>query len=504
MVRPDDSVALLDFEVAAHVDEGRRPTVGNPGFLAPRDRTGLDIDRYSLACLRLAMFLPLTTLLSLDRSKAAQFAEVIAGYFPVPPGYLADAVREITRGAPKPAGGGAEHHPRFAAGADGLAAVQQSVTRAILASATPDREDRLFPGDVRQFTGEALGIAHGAAGVLYVLSATGRGRFPEHEEWLISRALAPAPGVRIGLYDGLLGVACVLSHLGRVQEALKVTEACLAERWERLGPGLYGGMAGFAAGLLHLAGATGEPALHAAARRATQIAADRISRPRRDGDHAPAGLNRGAAGHALLFVRAYERTGDAGYLDLAADALGRDLDACVPDRKGALAVNDGWRTLPYLGNGSAGIGVAAEDYLRHRENDRFAAAVPLIRLAARSTFYVHSGLLAGRAGMIFYLSRPRPGRAGGPDSAGIGGDPDVAAQLRRMAWHAISYADGVAFPGDQLLRLSMDFATGTAGVLFAVSCAAGAQKAELPFLGPSQDSPYGDRQPTQERTWEEV
>jgi hypothetical protein len=503
MVRPDDSVALLDFEVAAHVDEGRRPTVGNPGFLAPRDRTGLSIDRYSLACLRLAMFLPLTTLLSLDRGKAAQFAEVIAGYFPVPHGYLAEAVREITRGAPEPAGGGTPR-PRFAADADGLADAQQSCARAILASATPDREDRLFPGDVRQFTGEALGIAHGAAGVLYALSAAGQGRFPEHEEWLISRALAPAPGVRIGLYDGLLGVACVLSHLGRVQEALKVTEACLAERWERLGPGLGGGMAGFAAGLLHLADATGEPALHEAARRATQIAADRISQPRRDGDHSPAGLMRGAAGHALLFVRAYERTGDAGYLDLAAGALGRDLDACVTDRKGALAVNDGWRTLPYLGNGSAGIGLVAEDYLRHRENDRFAAAVPLIRLAARSAFYVHSGLLAGRAGMIFCLSRPRPGTAGGRDDAATAGDPDVAAQLRRLAWHAISYADGVAFPGDQLLRLSMDFATGTAGVLFAVSCAAGAQKAELPFLGPPQNSPSGDLETTQERTWEEV
>ena len=97
MVRPDDSVALLDFEVAAHVGEGRRPTIGHPGFVAPRDRTGLDVDRYSLACLRLAMFMPLTMLFPLDRGKVAQLAEVITEHFPVLPGHLAGAVREITR-----------------------------------------------------------------------------------------------------------------------------------------------------------------------------------------------------------------------------------------------------------------------------------------------------------------------------------------------------------------------------------------------------------------------
>ena len=95
MVRPDDSVALIDFEAAAHVDEGRRPTLGNPGFLAPRDRTGFGIDRYSLACVKLAMFLPLTTLFALDLSKAGHLAEVISEHFPVPPEFLDAAVREI-------------------------------------------------------------------------------------------------------------------------------------------------------------------------------------------------------------------------------------------------------------------------------------------------------------------------------------------------------------------------------------------------------------------------
>jgi serine/threonine protein kinase len=533
MVRPDDSVALLDFEVAAHVSEGRRPTLGNPGFVAPRDRTGFDIDRYSLACLRLAMFLPLTMLFPLDRAKAAHFAEIIGEQFPVSRDYLADAVREITRGATtpgataqgattrprtsraaaarptaaarEPAGGSPDHlesapdrpgslerpgspdRPRFTADPDGLATVMAALTRAILASATPERADRLFPGDITQFGGEALGIAHGAAGVLYALSAAGGDRFPEFEDWLVSRALTPEPGDRIGLYDGLIGAACALCHLGRVHEALKLAEMCVAERWERLGPGLYGGTAGLALGLLYLGDTAGEPTLIDAGLRAAEITTDRLAPPPASRGGAPAGLMRGAAGPALLFVRMYERTGDAAYLDRAAVALGRELDACVTDRDGALAVDEGWRTMPYLGDGSAGIGLVAQDYLGHRHDERLADAVPRIRRGARARFYAQPGLLAGRAGMILSLSRRRPPGSptrdqDAPDQETA--DKDIAAQIQRLEWHAISYADGVAFPGDNLLRLSMDLATGTAGVLLALHCALRPEGADLPFLGP--------------------
>ncbi|MFC7099630.1 hypothetical protein ACFQQB_03525 [Nonomuraea rubra] len=54
--------------------------------------------------------------------------------------------------------------------------------------------------------------------------------------------------------------------------------------------------------------------------------------------------------------------------------------------------------------------------------------------------------------------------------------------VKGLRWHALPYAGGLAFPGDQLLRLSMDFATGTAGVLFALGAALGERPCKLPFL----------------------
>ncbi|WP_242886042.1 class III lanthionine synthetase LanKC [Actinomadura litoris] len=462
MVRPDDTIALIDFEVAAPAADGGRQTLANPAFIAPPDRRGTAVDLYSLACLRLALFVPMTTLFVIDRGKARQLADLIAEYFPVPRPFLDEAVAEITRGVPEvPA-------PAFEPDAGGWERARSSLSDAILASATPERNDRLFPGDVEQFSGGALGIAHGAAGVLYTLDVTGAGRHPAHEEWLAERAADPPRGTGLGLYDGLQGAAYVLARLGHLDAALGAVGHCLNERWERLGDDLYGGLPGYALVLSHLADLTGDTALEDAARRAVEIVANRAPQEKSPRP----GLLYGGAGTALMFVRWYERTGDEALLDLAGTALRRDVAACVTDGNGALHVDQGYRVLPYLGRGSVGIGLVVDDYLAHRPDDpEFEKVRASVRLAAMSRYYAQPSLFSGRAGMLFYLA--------GQDRD----DPRVARHVRDLAWHALPYEGGLAMPGEHMYRLSMDLATGTAGVLLALGAALHEAPARLPFLG---------------------
>src|ERR1700683_2721600 len=186
------------------------------------------------------MFMPLTTLFALDLGKAAHIAEVIAEHFPVQPEFLDEAVREITgaqacpaRAAARAAGGPGSAATRITADPAGWERTRQGLVRAIRASATPSREDRLFPGDIEQFAAPSGGLclANGAAGVLYALSEAGVECPPEHAEWLIARTAEPVAGARLGLYDGMLGVAWVLDRLGHPDAALRVADICLAERW---------------------------------------------------------------------------------------------------------------------------------------------------------------------------------------------------------------------------------------------------------------------------------
>ena len=495
IVRPDDTVAFIDFEAASDISEGRVRTVGNPGFAAPRDRAGFDVDAYSLACLRLAMFMPLTTLFALDREKAAQLAVVIAEMFPVPGNFLDEAVLEITRESVRPAAdvirpvappgaadGGAAGDAGGCARWDRLAA---DMVGAIRASATPDRADRLFPGDIDQlrFTGGGLGLAHGAAGVLYALTEAAGVRVPEYEEWLVTSVAEPPQGMRLGLYDGLAGVAYTLARLGHLDAAAGAALSCLGENWDRLGHSLYGGLSGFALAMLSVSDHVGEPRLADAAIRAAEIVAapyaaagGAVGRGAGARSRGAVGLLYGASGKALLLIHLYERTGDPAYLDAAEGAIADDLERCVTDGNGALQVDDGWRTLPYLARGSVGIGMVIDQFTAHRRNAAFADAARAIRLAATSGFYAQAGLFNGRAGMIAYLSGTRDESE--QDAAGR----VVGAHVERLAWHAVRYAGGLAFPGDMLLRLSMDLGTGTAGVLLGAAAALAPGGAALPFF----------------------
>lgn len=564
MVSPDElSVMLLDFEAAAHVGEGRRQAIAHPGFVAPLDRRGFEVDRYALACLRLALFVPMTTLLVVDRGKAAHLAEVAAAQFPVDRAFLDEAVKVIAGGgrgdegsvtgegragsavaglagdggvgsvaggggvgsavagsagdggAGQAGGGGgagaevagsAAHGgagpsaggPAVGPTGTGAAVVgrgsgsyvpvdpadwprsRDSMARAILASATPERDDRLFPGDIGQFAdGGGLGVAHGAAGVLHALDQTGAGRFEAGEEWLLEHTAPPPRGTPLGFYDGLAGVAYVLERLGHPERALELTERVLDEKWQRLAPDLHGGLAGVGLTLDHLARATGETGLRERAWEAARLLADRQANgARQTGKRA--GLLHGASGPALLFLRLYEHSGDPALLDLAATALRQDLDRCVRDRHGALLVDEGFRAMPYLGAGSVGIGMVLDSWLAHRADDDFEAARGGIAAAASLRYYAQPGLFNGRAGMVLHL-----GRTTTPDLA-----PErLAAQIAALGWYAVRYQGHLAFPGEQMMRLSMDLATGTAGCLLALgaACAPPTRSGEpvgLPFLPP--------------------
>ncbi|MEH0985766.1 class III lanthionine synthetase LanKC [Micromonospora sp. CPCC 205556] len=478
LVGPDGTVTLVDFEVAAPVGEADRPALRNQAFAAPRDRTGLAVDRYALACLRLALFLPLTAMLRLAPAKAAHLADVVAAQFPVPRDVLDETVGVIVGETAAEPTATAALRDAVRIDPDDWPGLRDRLAAAITASATPHRHDRLFPGDIRQFSGAdgGLGVAHGAAGVLWALHAAGAPTDPEHTRWLIDRVAEPAPGSRLGFYDGLHGVAYVLDRLGHRDEALRLLELCLDQPWTELGNDLTDGLSGIALNLAHFAGVTGERRYADAARRAVGLVVDRLGDVESvaeisGGRHPYAGLTRGGAGVALMLLRMYELDHDPALLDHAATALRQDLRRCVLRDAGHLEVNEGWRTMPYLAEGSVGIGLVLDQYLRHRPDEDLRTTAAAIRRCADSPFYAQSGLFAGRAGIVAYLAER--------------GEYDAARQQARLlSWHALPYRDATAFPGDQLLRLSMDLATGTAGVLTALAATRPADAVRLPFLAP--------------------
>lgn len=86
----------------------------------------------------------------------------------------------------------------------------------------------------------------------------------------------------------------------------------------------------------------------------------------------------------------------------------QDGGRCVSQTDGSLQVNEGWRTLPYLGTGSIGIGLVLQEFLVHRASERYADALAQISLAAQSDYYAQPGLFNGRAGALLFGSAGLP------------------------------------------------------------------------------------------------
>jgi tRNA A-37 threonylcarbamoyl transferase component Bud32 len=451
LVRTDNTVVLVDFEFAADATDNRRPVMAGTGFKPPAPLAGRAADHYALERVRLMALLPLTGVLERDRAKARTLIGVAAAELPVSPSTLGHLHRTLT---PDDGSAGLDRAADlFAAGR--YRDIQDAIVAGIHASATPDRVDRLFPGDPRLFTTGGIDLEAGAAGVLYALARSGYPVPDEYLDWLTERCLV-LPRPTAGLYTGLPGAAIVLDQLGRPGAARAVLDRVPDEPAPAY---LRTGRAGRLLAYIHC----GQLAR-------AEVLADRL-------DQAPTagrpGLLDGWSGVALAYLRLYESTVDDRYLKTAMILLHRDLAACVTRTPGTLYVLDGSRNVPHLDTGSLGVAVALARYLRHRPEPAFAAAVAAVRRSCDVPFTVLSSLSEGRAGLILGLAE-------------IGDQADdtaIRGHLDRLAWHAVNHRGAIAFPGAHLMRLSMDLFTGSAGVLLAVHAATERDGSFLPLLG---------------------
>lgn len=412
-----DGLRLVDFEGAVVGGHAVTGAIGTPGYVP---MAGEARDRDTFAVDRIARVLSDPDALLLDRRP--------------------DLEPRLAGGSPSEDGPAADQWRR-------------RLLDGVLARATPQRTDRLFPGGIEQFTRPLGGhdLASGAAGVLLALATSGHDVDPAHLDWL---AGLPARSTSCrGLLEGVDGIALALARLGRPDAAARLAPGLLADAprglsWSR-------GRAGAAGALAELAGLLGDDRLasHAAALTRSVVAdtLDDAAGPRSPG------LLTGWAGVALGLLRAGELL-DLDTGPAARAALHREIAALTP-RGDCLVALPGGRVRTGLAHGSAATLLAIAALGPDRLDQHLAdAAEPLRRTTTRSAAPV-AGLLDGRAGEIAVLAAT--------------GTAPVLEELRerreRCTWHCVPTSRGWSTLGAQRLRCSDDLATGSAGVLLALA-----------------------------------
>ncbi|SEQ64205.1 Lanthionine synthetase C-like protein [Lentzea xinjiangensis] len=473
LVDEDDEVSLIDFELSSTIEDVHRPTLGAPGFQAPADREGFEIDEHPLAALKLWIFLPLNTVLELAPAKLPQHVRVVKERFGLGDEYCRSIVDVLTPRVDPPADPAFtefdEENPDWTV-------VRKEIATAILHSATPHRGDRLFPGDIEQFEVGGTCFGYGAAGVLHALDVSGEGRYAEHEDWLL-KAVRTDPPKQPGFFVGAHGIAHVLENFGHHDAATELVESYAPLVPATRDHGLSAGLAGIGLNLLHFANTRRDEAFAVQAEQLAERLARQLADAPGPGDKAKAGLLHGWSGPALFFLRMFEHTTERRWLDLAEQSLERDLAETMVALDGSLQVRDGtFRTLPYVGIGGAGIALVLTEFAAVAPDRPCAEQLPGLLSGCTGEFVIQPAFTLGRAGLLATLAHAARHR---PD-AGL--DRAVGRHLRALGWHAVRFGDGIAFPGVQLRRLSMDLNTGGAGVLLAIASTVD-DRAPLPFLG---------------------
>ncbi|GAA2572241.1 class III lanthionine synthetase LanKC [Winogradskya consettensis] len=452
VLRPDGRVVLLDFELAADIDGPHHGALGAPGFSHPSLTSARDADLFALACCRLTSYGHMTALMAQQPAIAGSLLTLAARTY----GLSAGTVQQMTDGLRRApalqdtaAVGGPPDPPAAA-----------DLIEGIRAAATLGRPDRLYPGDIGlDRPGGAVGLAYGASGVLLALQAA-QVRVPDnHLDWLAEACRRAGPDTPSGLYDGLAGGALVLHRLGATYEAGALIDRIL-DRPPPRSASLYDGRTGLAQLLLDVG-------RESDGLRLAQTVADQAGDP--DALRRP-GLMRGWSGPAVLFARCALLTGDPRWTELAEQALLTDLRH-GRRAEGTLQLLTDGKLLPYLNEGSAGVALAA---LALPPETR-VPVTEIVLAAARAgavEAMAQGGLFNGRAGIVYLLAHVA---TRWPDW-----HEALADQRRLLSLHAAPVGNGRVLHGDQLIRLSTDLATGSAGALLALTVADEPDRAALP------------------------
>ncbi|MEV7187329.1 class III lanthionine synthetase LanKC [Kitasatospora sp. NPDC093102] len=509
LVEDDTRIRIIDMECA--VEDGIDPHVGlhTPGMAAQRTlRTGTSDranDCYALGSIILGSVMLANGIIGLhqparrrflaaltsDLSLSAEFVALVDDLMEPVPGRepamdeVAEVIAEVPVRTAAVRGLTSRSTARFAGSSprppdapsddtrELCAQTRDAAVEYLLGTADPARDDRLFPADLSVFETNPLSVAFGAAGVLHAVHGI-RGAVPPHlTQWLLDRD-AGNDLLPPGLYLGQAGVAWVLDELGRPELALTVLRD--ARRHDLLldSPNVLHGAAGYGLaclrlwqnglddGLLEEASRIGDHLLTIAVRD------DRGTRWRDSAGETPLGYAFGGSGIALFLLYLYCATGEPRALEAGRSALAFELGQARWHAPGELAGFpafeprdlDAEEVVPrcYWDIGSAGVLTTLIRYLAVAPDaDLENWLEPLARDAERK-YTVFPQLFHGLAGLGNALLDLW--------------DFTEDARYLHSAWRTaegvllsrIPCPEGVAFPGEQAVRESADFATGAAGV----------------------------------------
>lgn len=413
IVTPDNCVRLIDMESCCSINEPHADSyIGTPGYVPQTDHSARQRDEYALLQIAFHLFYPLSPLPSLSDSVLPVLLDQIKEIFPRE---VSDEIRRRMVGA-----SGVVTTNEFdsygiplASGVNSAGTLVDEVTAGMR---LVRRNKRLSSSDPSAYPLPSSGISgvtqlsieHGLAGVMLALGPDDINATEDlkHLAHAANQIDIPSPG----FLNGILGTAVTLASRGEEDLALDLYNRASTGAEVEANISIRSGKAGRLVGQLHLASKLRDDCLLSDTHQTIDQLVSLISEPPETlispGRMASRalGLIDGWSGVALALSMAAEHFREPELHSHARRAIGLDTPNLIEAPDGSLQGDDGFRMLPYLGDGSGGVGIALSSipqaYRHHGDNDTLAR----IALAVRARTCISADLLHGRAGLLLTLA----------------------------------------------------------------------------------------------------
>lgn len=474
---------IIDFEGAQEIGVDKPGTLFTPGFAADQmfgRASTFASDYFALGAIIHFFLTPVNQIFMINPKARYTFLENVIRDIGFPRTIFELASALVDKEAEKRPGPAAvieilerddkPNPPDFAVDGPENDPVYQSyveeISKYILAVATYDRKDRLFPADGAIFRTNPLSLAYGACGVAYALKKMNGAVPQEVVDWISARNKNPVL-YPPGMYTGLSGIAWGMLEIGLDEEAKDV----LASTYEH--PLLYdsfdifSGVAGWGmANLKFFQEFQDEIYLDKAEGAAKYLS--KIMTQDEQGchwtakDQIPLGYAYGASGVSLFLLYLYLASGNEAYLEIGKKALDFEINNSTNFRDDDVswkrAVGGYNIVYPYWIYGSAGVGLAVIRYYRLLAEQRYSELLDKIFLDTAKKYALFPGFFKGMSGLgefllDLYRLTNNPGHLEGTYRVATG-----------LSLFRIPRKQGLAFPGDMLRKISCDYGTGGAGV----------------------------------------
>lgn len=486
--RETGDLRIIDLESAWQIGVDRpAPWFGSPGYTPPGGVRSKADDLYSLGAVMLGTMFPINSFLDQERSATNRFIEAAGADLGVPeplrgliqacmddqaesrPSTV--AIRRVladptVTAAPPPTDVTAAH--RIPKG-ELLATVERSLDY-IRTAADFDRQDRLFPADPFVFVSNPLNLAFGAVGVAYALQRIAGAVPTQVRSWILSQPVQP-DRYPPGLYMGTAGVAWGMWEMGLQDVALNVLLSTENHPLLRDAADVFYGSAGYGLTCLRFYLNTRDQVwLDKAMAVGDQLVASAVRRqgslcwPDKQGN-VWLGYGRGSSGVALFLLYLSLATGENCFLTAGQAALDHDLDVARPIPDGPLSMprgpvgSENSKVLShYWWDGSAGVVTALTRYWAATREPRYKDVLSRMAPDSFRKYTSFPGLVRGLSGLGNCLL----------DAYDFTGEERYLNEAHRVATgirlFAIDKPGGIAFPGEQQVRIVTDYGSGSAGV----------------------------------------